>query len=69
MAITQQDIDRLDAAIARGERVVRFADRTVEYRSVDELIKARNDLRNEMSKASPTRRPRVARLFRSGKGV
>ena len=40
MAITQQDIDKIDRAIAKGESVVRFADRTVEYRSVDELIKA-----------------------------
>lgn len=69
MAITQQDIDRLDAAIARGEHVVRFADRTVEYRSVDELIKARNNLRTEMSKATNPRRSRVARIFRADKGV
>lgn len=68
MAITQQDIDRLDAAIARGERVVRFADRSVEYRSVDELIKAKNAMQVELIKAINPRRSRVMRIFHAGKG-
>lgn len=65
MAFTQKDIDRLDRAIARGERVVRFTDRTVEYRSVDELIKARNAMLVELQ---PARRPRQARIYHAGKG-
>jgi hypothetical protein len=34
----------LQAAIALGARVVRFQDRTVEYQSVDDMIKAANYL-------------------------
>ena len=45
MAVTQQDIDALNAAIASGERVVVLNGQSVTYRSIDDLIKARNDLR------------------------
>lgn len=68
MAITQQDIDKIDRAIAKGESVVRFADRTVEYRSVDELIKAKNAMQAELSKAMNSRRSRVTRIYHAGKG-
>lgn len=40
MAWTEADAQRLRDAIARGEMSVTFADRTVSYRSVGELIKA-----------------------------
>lgn len=40
---TQQDIDALNAAIRRGEHSVSFNGRTVTYRSISELIKARDD--------------------------
>ena len=68
MAITQQDIDKIDRAIAKGESVVRFADRTVEYRSVDELIKAKNAMLAELSKTTTPRRSRVTRIYHAGKG-
>lgn len=35
------DLDNIDAAIARGEFEVRYGERTVKYRSVDEMLKAR----------------------------
>ncbi len=37
MAYTQSDLDALEAALAKGERRVTFGDKTVEYRSVEEL--------------------------------
>lgn len=37
MAYTQAHLDALEAALARGERRVTFGDKTVEYRSIDEL--------------------------------
>lgn len=41
MAVTSEMRDAIIAAIANGERIVRFADgRMVEYRSVDEMVKA-----------------------------
>ena len=40
LAITQATLDALNAAIASGVRSVRFQDRTVEYQSIDDMIKA-----------------------------
>ena len=44
MPVLQSDIDALTEALATGERMVRKGDKTVEYRSVDELLAARNAL-------------------------
>lgn len=68
MAITQSDIDKINQAIAKGEHIVRFADRMVEYRSVDELIKARNAMTAELAKAQNPRRSRTVRIYHAGKG-
>lgn len=38
----QAQYDALIMAIATGVKVVRFQDRTIEYASVDEMIKAAN---------------------------
>ena len=38
MAWTQQQLDAIEGAIASGELTVRFGDRTVTYRSMDELL-------------------------------
>ena len=37
MAYTEVQLQALEAALAKGERRVTFADKTVEYRSVEEL--------------------------------
>lgn len=69
MPATQDDIDALNAAIRQGERMVRFADgRTVEYRSVQDLILARNDAAAELARSSGTARPKQARLYHAGRG-
>lgn len=52
MPVTQLDIDALNTAIASGERVVVLNGQSVTYRSIDDLIKARNDLRTEMADAA-----------------
>lgn len=72
MAITQADIDALNTAIAQGERLVRFSDgRTVEYRSIPELITARNDLESRLIRdsaaATGTARPRQTYLYHGGR--
>ena len=41
MAYTQADLDVLDAAIKSGVVEVRYQDRTVRYRSMEELRSAR----------------------------
>lgn len=63
MAVTQQDIDALNAAIASGERMVVLNGQSVTYRSIDDLIKARNDLRKEMADAAAAGKPRVKRAY------
>lgn len=53
MAYTSDDLAALDAAIAIGEQRVTFGDppRTVEYRSVADLIAARNFVAKAISDA------------------
>jgi hypothetical protein len=68
MSFTQKHLDAVEAAIARGEKTVRYADRTVEYRTVDELLKAREEIRTSLINAAGPR-SRVVRLYHGGKGV
>lgn len=72
MPVSQDDVNALNAAIAAGERTVRYRDRTIEYRSVGELIAARNDLRNELAEqeqaGSGAARPRHSYLTQMGRG-
>lgn len=42
MAFTTADIDAIDRAIASGELIVRMGDRQVQYRTLDELLAARD---------------------------
>ncbi len=58
MAFTTTDLAAVDAAIASGELTIRAADgRTVTYRSMDELLKARAVMQAELAAATP--RPRA----------
>lgn len=52
MAFTTTDLAAIDAAIASGELSVKFADRQVDYRSIDDLIKARNLIKVEIAKTA-----------------
>ncbi len=68
MSFTQKHLDAVEAAIARGEKTVRYTDRTVEYRTVDELLKAREEIRSSLINAAGPR-SRVVRLYHGGKGL
>ena len=64
MALTQTDLDAINRAIARGELTVRaFNGSQVTYRSMDELLKAREaalaDIRSAAG-AAPGARHRLA---------
>ena len=37
MAYTEEQLNALESALAKGEKRVTFGDKTVEYRTVDEL--------------------------------
>lgn len=70
---TQADIDALNAAIASGEKQVALGAQQVTYRSIAELITARNDLQAQLdaqnsAELAVTRKSRVTRLHQSGRG-
>lgn len=52
MAVTQSDIDKLNAAIASGTRSVTLGGQTITYGTIDALIKARNDLQKQLKAAT-----------------
>lgn len=57
MAFTTQDLTAIEAAIASGELTIRGADgRTITYRSMDELLKAREMVRSSLASANATPR-------------
>lgn len=45
MAYTNEQLIALEVALAKGERSVSFADRTVVYRSVDEMLQAMREIK------------------------
>jgi len=52
MAFTQTDLDALDAARKQGARRVRFQDREFEFDSVDDYLKLRNLILNDIAQQS-----------------
>lgn len=68
MPVTQTDIDNLNAAIRNEERLVKLNGKTVEYRSIDELIKARDDAIRQLQSQSVRPRPRQTRFYQNGRG-
>lgn len=71
MAVTQQDIDNLNAAIARGVRSVTIGGQTLIYSTTESLIKARNDLQAQLNAAAAQtapRRSKQTRLYYAGRG-
>lgn len=73
MAVTQADIDALNAAIASGERQVTIGAQSVTYRSISDLQAARDDLMRQLQEqeiAAGTRQPRnrQTRAYYGGRG-
>ncbi len=52
MAWTATDLTAIERAIASGELSVQFADRRVQYRSIDELLKARDVIKEAIAQAA-----------------
>ena len=56
MAVTQSQLDALDAALAKGVLTLRDGEKTIIYRSVEDMQKARAGLASLLaSQADPTR--------------
>lgn len=69
MPWTQADVDQLKAAIATGQKSVSFADRRVEYASMDELTRALAIAQAEVNATAGVARPKQFLGFQSGKGI
>lgn len=71
MAVTQADIDNLNAAIASGTRSVTLGGQTITYGTVEALIAARNDLQvqlnRSLSKSTGQRKRKVSYLYHAGR--
>lgn len=63
MGFVQADLDAIRAAIAKGERVVIFSDRSVTYRSMTELLEAEQRIAAALST-----RPKQTYVVQGGKG-
>ncbi len=66
--VTQSDVDALNLALANGEKQVVIDGQSITYRSVSDLIAARNDLQEQLSRQSVTRRPKRTMLYHAGRG-
>ncbi len=65
MAWTQTDLDAVDQAIASGVLRVTLSDRTIEYRSIDDLKKARTLIIADLTAGTPSAQVRQYRAYTS----
>lgn len=60
MAWTQAQLDALDSAIAEGALTVKYQDKSITYRSLDEMMRVRNMMAESMNVSSGNQSRRVA---------
>ena len=65
MAYTEVQLQALETALAKGERRVSFGDKTVEYRSVEELQAAIRTVESELARSAGATRKRQIRVTTS----
>lgn len=65
MAYTLTQLDLLNAAIAQGVTKVTYADKTVEYRSLNEMYRIKSEMMLELGLTKPNSGRRFAD-YRSG---
>lgn len=70
MAWTSTDITAIENAIASGELTVQYQDRRIVYRSLSELLRARDVIQAAINTASATTTKNIAKSvrFRTTKG-
>ena len=69
MPFTQADLDALDAARKQGAKRIRFQDRDFEFDTVDDYIKLRNLILNDIAQQSGPQQVRQVRIYtKSGWG-
>ena len=65
---TQTQLEALEAAIAQGALTVRYADRSVTYHSLAEMLRLRDRMQREIAARGdgPPRPPARVSVFRRG---
>ena len=63
MAFTQTDLDALDTARKQGAKRIRFQDRDFEFDSIDDYIKLRNLILNDIAQQNGPQQIRQVRIF------
>ena len=63
---TQTDLRNITLAIASGQLEVRFNDRTIRYRSIDDLVKAKAVIENYLFQESSDVPVRQIRIWTNG---
>lgn len=66
MAYTVDQLTALDSAIAQGTRSVKYGDKWVEYRSLDEMLRIRDAMREELGLNANKRSNRKFASFNKG---
>lgn len=60
MAFTQSQLDALETAIATGTLEVTAGDKKVRYHSLDEMIRLRDIMKNQLAAAAQTQTSRAS---------
>ncbi len=63
MPFTKSDLDALDAARKQGAKRIRFQDRDFEFDSVDDYIKLRNLILNDIAQQTGPQQIRQVRIY------
>ena len=67
MSYSTEQLEALRRALVTGERRVSFGNKTVEYRSVEELLAAMRTVEAELARVADSRHTRQVRIT-TGKG-
>jgi hypothetical protein len=63
MPFSQSDLDALDAARKQGAKRIRFQDRDFEFDTIDDYIKLRNLILNDIAQQSGPQQIRQVRIY------
>jgi hypothetical protein len=63
MPFSQVDLDALDAARKQGAKRVRFQDRDFEFDTIDDYIKLRNLILNDIAQQNGPQQVRQVRIY------
>lgn len=69
LATLQARLDALDGMIASGVLTTKHGETLLTFRSMSELLKARQFIEDQINEANGTTRTRVRYAFQTGKGL